>query len=170
MLANSEFAISSRLYQSELSLFHCLCCLQEKCGGNTVINSTLAKYCQQFEQPTPQTSADDREQFIKNKYELKIYTKPKKINDKAESAKRIAHYFLIVGKDEMILPDLSDKDKNQKGTLRYVIPSDIFKAEYNSGISFRSRSIRFALSVFCSIRLCIITFSVCFSVCSILSI
>merc|ERR1719361_2262321 len=36
----------------------------------------------------------------------------------------------------MILPDLSDQ-KAQKSSMRFVVPSSIFKAEYTSGISFR---------------------------------
>merc|ERR1712129_471920 len=77
----------------------------EKCGGNTVINSRMAKYCERYQQPTPHSDADDRERFIKNKYELKLYTKPQETDEKEETAKRLAHYFIVVSKDKMILPD-----------------------------------------------------------------
>eukprot|EP01084_Bolivina_argentea_P133541 235666_1 len=114
----------------------------EKCGGNTKINTILTKYCNHYQQPTPETNADEREEFIKKKYELKLYTKPQETNEKDESAKRLAHYFLIVSKDEMILPEAppppnDTNTSNARKARRFVMPESIFKVEFTKSISYR---------------------------------
>ena len=97
-----------------------------------MINNKLCKYCQQYEKPTPHSSADEREKFIKNKYELKLYIKPQKTNEREESAKRLAHYFMIVSKDKMILPD-----KKLISSGKAIMPETIFKCEFNTNITYR---------------------------------
>eukprot|EP01084_Bolivina_argentea_P218102 370179_1 len=122
----------------------------EKCGGNTLINGILCKYCEHYEQPNPQTSADDREKFIKNKYELKIYSKPRLIDNKQESAKRLAHYFIIVNKNEMILPDIPSKKEEEENknnnnnnnikkrrNKRFIMPENIFSVEFTKHVTYR---------------------------------
>jgi len=120
-----------------MKMFHEL----EKCGGNTVINSTLQKYCQFYQQPNPSTSADERERFIKNKYELKMYIAPQATNDKEEAAKRLAHYFVIVCKNQMLLPEVPTKNgqeqQPQKKPLRFVMPESIFDTEFDACITDR---------------------------------
>ena len=106
-----------------------------------MINSQLAKYCERYQQPIPQSSADEREKFIKNKYELKLYTRPQETDEKEETAKRLAHYFMIVTKEDMILPDPPSKTENTKNgkkrSRNFVMPDSIFDVEFSKCVSYR---------------------------------
>ena len=124
------------------------------------MNARLQKYCNYYETPNTDSSYMERRTFIENKYMKELYAKPRQQSGKEQGDERLAHYFLMISKKHMLLPEVDEEQLNAcltlfatnesearkklnelKRKLKQPIPRSLTDLDFDPHVLYRSRSL-----------------------------